>query len=344
MREAQADLEHKLQVLNASMGKLETAKAAVEKELQQRQQALQQAQTEVKTAQGEAKEAQGEAAAATGAAQRAGDAARRIGASTIELGREKDQLQRDIESLRVTAAEGIAAERTSPVLFSAGQALDWKLINADRPVKLIRADIDKFVADLDQPAREAGAKPLPGTEEAVVVRKPVREEKSQNITWFNREQVLGAVAERVHETSGSVILQAFSVFNTHYGEPIRVDFELFRNALVYHKGETLATAYVDGRQSESVLLGSLLALLRKEVSPRARAKNIMPRSSDEKGEELGVSQETVGEIGIEELLTVVEKLRAIAGPAKVTAVAQADTWTIGPLEVDINVSSSGNTH
>jgi uncharacterized protein (DUF3084 family) len=122
---------------------------------------------------------------------------------------------------------------------------------------------------------------------------------------------------------------------------VRIDFELFRNHLVYHRGEVIAQAIIDGRQSEPVLMGALLALLRDEVNARARAHNIMPRPRTSNGEAFGASQESVGDISIEELFNVVDRLRSFNGPARVTAVAAADTWTIGPLEVDLLVASAG---
>ena len=85
-------------------------------------------------------------------------------------------------------------------------------------------------------------------------------------------------------------------------------------------------------------MGALLALLREEVSPRARAHNVMPRPNPSLPASLGASGGTVGDITIEELFAVVDRLRAINGLARVTAVVAADTWTIGPLEVDLLVA------
>ncbi len=90
-------------------------------------------------------------------------------------------------------------------------------------------------------------------------------------------------------------------------------------------------------------MGALLGLLREEVNPRARAHNIMPRPNPSSSEAFGSSQETVGDISIEELFAVVERLRAAKGVARVAAVAAADTWTIGPLEVDLLVTPAASS-
>jgi uncharacterized protein (DUF3084 family) len=261
-------------------------------------------------------------------------------ATRLQLEREIDELQRDIQNLRTQAAGGITLERSIPVVLGVGQPLDWELIDGGRSVEAIREDLDVFVARLDERAREAGARPLPESDSAIIVRKPVRDADTQSVVWFTEEQVLEAVAERIHESSGGVIVRAFSVFNTHPGEAVRVDFELFRNRLVFRRGEVLAQALVDGSESEPALMGSLLALLRDEVSPRARAHNVMPRPNPSLPDVIGSSEDTLGDISIDELFAVVARLRQTNGLARVTAVAAADTWTIGPLEVDLLVSSA----
>ena len=240
-----------------------------------------------------------------------------------------------LQNLTVQAAGGITMERSTPVLFGAGQPLDWQLIDGDRPVKAIRHDLTAFVAKLETQAKQAGAEPLPDEKSAIIIRRPVRDASTQSIVWFGEDQVLEAVADGVHENSGGVIVRAFSVFNTHPGEPVRVDFELFRNRLVFRRGEALAQAVMDGRQSQPALMAGLLGLLRQEVNAKARSHNIMPRPNAEGSSAIGMTQETVGDIGIDELFSAVERLRELGGMARVSAVASADTWTIGPLEVDL---------
>jgi len=343
MRQRQGELAQKLEALNRSMSDLQRTREAAEAELQQRKKELEDAKSMLEDVSTDLDATQEELTNASDALKRAEGAVRRVSTRWLELAREKDELQRDIENLRVQAAGGITLERSTPIILGAGQPLDWRLIDGGHPVKSIRAELDQFVADLDAQARRAGAVPVPDGKNALVIRKPVREPDADSVAWFSDDQVLNAIAERVHESAGGVIVRAFSVFNTHPGEPVRVDFELFRNHLVFRRGEALAQTSIDGRQSEPALMASLLALLREEVNPRARAHNIMPRPNPSSPEAFGSSQETVGDISIEELFAVVEKLRSIAGPARVTAVAAADTWTIGPLEVDLLVMPAANT-
>jgi len=338
MRRREAELARRLSKLKESMADLEAARKKAQAELRESQRELNQTTKGLIRATADLQRTKGERASAEAAAKRTAGAARRLGARLLELSRTKDELQRDIENLRAQAAGDIALERATPILFGAGQPLDWRLIAGGRATEEIRSELNEFVAQLDSHAREAGARPLAEAETAVVIRKPVRDPETGAVVWFGQDQVLDAVAERIRESTGGVIVRAFSVFNTHPGEPAQVDFELFHNHLVFRRGERLAQTVLDGRLPQPALMGVLVALLRDQVGARGRAHNIMPRPVTQGSEVFGSTREAVGEMTYEELFAVIERVRAINGPAQVTAVAAADTWTIGPLEVDLLVA------
>jgi len=338
MRRTQVELSRQLEALNQDMAKLDREHEKAQNELNQKKRQLDEARHTLSQARDELRQTRKELSSASSSLKRAEEAFQRVALSATSLARKKTELQRDIETLRTQAAEGFALERALPILFEAGQPLDWQLIPGDRPKADIRQDLDSFVARLDASARSAGARPLPDAEDAIVIRKPVRDPESGSVVWFGQDQVLDAVAERIHESTGEVIVRAFSVFNTHPAEPVRVDFELFRNRLVFHRGEQLAEAAVDGRLSEPALMGALVALLRDQVGAKARSHNIMPRPVTRGSEVFGSAREAVGEMSYQELFAAVERVRHINGPAQVTAVAASDTWTIGPLEVDLLVA------
>lgn len=338
MRRRQAELSRQIRELNDRMAGLDQTRKAAEKEVERRRAELDDTRRTLEDAHAELEHTQRELENASAALDRGEEAFKRLALSEANLARKKDELQRDIEKLRVQAAGGIALERMTPVLFVAGQPLDWKLIAGGRPTKEIRKDLASFVQRLDRQARAAGASPLPDSDSAVVIRKPVRDPDGESVSWFNADQVLDAVAERIHESVGGVIVRAFCVFNTHPGEPVRVDFELFRNHLVFRKGDSLAQTSLDGRLSEPALTAAVVALLRDEVGDKAREQNVMPRPSPSGSEVFGSPRGAVGQMSYDEIFAVVERLRQIGGPARVTAVAATNTWTIGPLEVDLLVS------
>jgi len=149
--------------------------------------------------------------------------------------------------------------------------------------------------------------------------------------------VLNAIADGVRESAREVIVRAFSVMNTHTGEPVPVDFKLFHNELVFRRGEVLAETILDGRLSSPALMEALVSLLRDEVGEKARASNVMPRLGAGGSNVFGSPREAVGQMSFEKLFATIEQLEQVGGPARVTAVAAADVWTIGPLEADLVV-------
>jgi len=250
------------------------------------------------------------------------------------------ELQKKVDALRIIATRAeqeYALERATPILFGAGQPLDVALIPPGQSPAGARAYLDRLLADLNAQVVAAGARPLPGSGEAIIIRKPVRDPKTSQVVEASADQVLDAVVGRLRESSDGVIVRACSVLNTHPGEPVYVDFQLFRNLLVFRRGEALAETVIDGRLTDAALMAALVSLLRDEVGAKARAQNVMPRLTPGHPSVFGAAGGAVGEMSYEQLFHVIETLRQANGPARVKAIAAQDTWTVGPLEVDLRV-------
>ncbi len=332
-RETLAELQELRERLEGLQGERETAEAV----LAERQAEVVEARGLLVAAGTDLETEQAELASASAALDRAEDAFARQAQLVANLTRTEDELRRSVQNLRAMAAGGIAIQRATPILFGAGQPLDVCLIDGRQPVSEIRAELDAFVDYLDAGSRSAGARPGTEGERAVIIRKPVRDPETDALTWVEADQVLEAVAERVHEGAGGVIVRAFSVVNTHSGESVPIDFELFRNHLVFRQGEQLAETITDGRLSQASLMNALVSLLREQVGEQARSRNVMPRLSHGDAHQFGSTRGAVGEIGYEELFEVIGELRAVGGTARVTVRAARDTWTIGPLDVEMAV-------
>ncbi len=336
LRRRQARLVQEIETLNERAAALEQARQAAEDVLQERQRELDEAKAQLAQVSEQLVVEQEALARASAERERAEAQLRNAAEAFQRLSQREEQLRRQIQGLRAQVASGIL-ERTTPVLLTAQQPLGVELIEGGRPKAEVVSRLEAFVQRLDAVARAAGARPLPGDDAAVVVRKPVRDPGTDAVTWATTAQVLDAVAERIRTSPGPVIVQAFSVLNTHAGEPVHVDFELFRNQLVFRRGETIAVTIVDGRLSEPAVMAALVGLLRDEVGTVARQRNIMPRVALGESGVFGSPRAAVGEMRFEELFAVMEEVRRAAAPVRVRALAAADTWTIGPLEVRLEV-------
>ena len=224
-----------------------------------------------------------------------------------------------------------------PVLFAAQQPLDQIMLQGGQPVPAIRQQLDTFLSRLDAKVREAGAQPPPKGDSALIIRHPLVDPEKKSLSVFSDDQVLNAIAEQVHEAKGGVIVRAFSLLNTAEGEPVHADFQLFNNELVFHRGETLAQAIVDGRLSEPRIYSALVSLLRDEVGTKARKAGVMPRLAPLAGEGYVSSRGAVGEMTPEDLFANIAAVLRVGAPARVTALAADDTWTSGPLRVEFRI-------
>ena len=346
MRRQQGELSRELKLLQRKMSQLEEARQEADRQLGLRKSELdttrahlEQAHTDLEAAQSEIRDEQKKLRSAQAAVRKREEVLARLAERNNRLVEQQGGLRQDIANLQAWTAmttEGLRWQRQTPTLFGWQQPLSAMLIQGGRPKSEIRKELDAFVAGLDEMARAAGARPRAEGEKAVLVGGPLLDEDKESLTWVGPDEVLDAVAEQIHTWDEGVIVRAYSVVNTYMGEPVPIDFDLFRNKLVFRRGEVLAETILDGRLSEPSLMTSLVRLLREEVGARARTHNIMPRPGAS-GELFGSTREAVGQMSYEELFAVMARMREIGGPVRVAAVASDDTWTIGPLEVDLRV-------
>jgi len=100
-----------------------------------------------------------------------------LGTKYADLRTTYQGLLRDIDKLeawREWLTRGVVSERGTPILFGANQALGAEVIDGTSPVATVREELNAFALRLDQMVRAAGATPLAGDEQAVVIGKPRR--------------------------------------------------------------------------------------------------------------------------------------------------------------------------
>jgi len=222
---------------------------------------------------------------------------------------------------------------TKPVIFRVNDPILATTIDGSQTKFVIGRELRAFVQQVDDAARKAGA----GTG---------KDGKAISIGAFpatSEAQVLKAVTDGIAETKGRVVARAYSVGNAVEGAPVQVDFQLFRNQLVFHKGDEIARARVDAGLPESKLLLAMVELLRGRVAQVARSKGVMPTVSRAVGSGsvplLPQPLESVGAMSVDDMLATVAKIKAAGGVVTVIARAAEDTWTAGPLKIELVVAS-----
>jgi uncharacterized protein (DUF3084 family) len=266
----------------------------------------------------------------------------RAGRELIQLYSQSEQLQAQIQDLlawRKGAEQVLGEIRTQPVIFGANEEILTVVVPGARPVEAVRSDLENFVKLVNQAALDAGAGGEGGR--AIAITRPVRDESTGQIVYYSEDQVLGALASAIANAEGSVIVRAASARNVVRGEPVPIDFELFHNQLLFHKGDELARALFDSSRDQASLLLDLIAFLRGRVASRARAAGVMARPAghlDQGTEALFPSPDAiVGEIAYPDLLDIIRQIKGRSGNVPVIARAAVDTWTAGPVRVKLTV-------
>ncbi len=248
-----------------------------------------------------------------------------------DVSTEKARLQQDVT--RTTWA--LATDRATKIAVGANQTLGTELIRSGQSKPAIRGQLNRFIGRLNDTGRARLPRPTGGGD-PVLVRKAAYDPAKKQPVWFDRDRIVDQLCDVIQQANCDVIVRAYSSFNTYEGEPIYADFELFRNRLVFRRGEVLARAVLPSSDSQWVLLNQLVALL-KRVGETARANNMMPQSTPTETDPFGASDSTVGKTTYPELGEKVDEIRRLTGSARVTVLAADDAWTIGPLKVSIRV-------
>ena len=250
---------------------------------------------------------------------------------------ESRRLQAQVRDVRLMAGAALAQERRTPLVLEAGQPLDMLLIEPGLTLPQIRKRLDNAVARVDQAVRAVGARPARDSKQAVMIWHTfVHDAKTGESSWVPADLVLNGLAREIRQSSApdGVVVRVICLMNTHEGEPVPIDFEMFRNNLVFAKGAKLGDVVVGESLPDAEIYDALVLLLREQVGPRGRGR-VMPLMKPGSLPSYSRGREYVGDISSKELFATIEKIKQIRGRAHVIAVAREDIWTVGPLKVEL---------
>ncbi|MGC8843899.1 MAG: DUF3084 domain-containing protein [bacterium] len=261
-----------------------------------------------------------------------------------ELRAERNDLERELEQLRTQneSLKGELAKKEQEVLAVAGyygEVLGRELvypkgkevirgiIECGRPPDRIKVSLRSLIKLASDEAIKRGAG-IGEDGKAVSLMKFI--EGKDGVYVFPEEAVLEGVALKLSQLKGSVVARLIALRNFTKGEPIYCDLELYRNSLVFDKGEVIATTTLDGRSSEGELLEKVLTFLRRDVREKALERGLIP------GED-----EAVGEIPLKDIINTIASVKESRGKVVLKAVATKRIWSANPLSISLQVSQAG---
>ena len=256
-----------------------------------------------------------------------------------ELQEERSMLVQDVQAVLGQLGEATArwqryiALRERTVIFRSNEELARRVIRCAQPKGDIRADILGLLSDADKRAQTAGA--TVGDNGRAVRILPVKTETGDagEGRFLTDTATIDAVVDNISGGSGSVVALVVAVGNSVEGEQTLVLLQSYYNRLIYSGGQEVASVTIDGSAPRGEILGNLLLFLRQDVRSAAMSKKVIPEY-DEDG------QPSVGQIPWDRVLEVVDRIKAAGKSVRVTALAANDTWSAGPLDLDLVVSDS----
>ena len=228
-----------------------------------------------------------------------------------ELNTAKTELQTDVDRLNALTAnlkKGLQIVREGTVVFRAGEMLSNATIQGGQSSEATSRELAGVIYKTNQ----------------YILEKLNVADKKLEILWISQSD-FDQASKLISETDEEVIVRISTVGNTVYGEAVIGRIELFPNHLVYSRGDTV---YSDTVQITSADLAeeNVLSFLQK-VNAAAVAKGILPDPI----------QGTVGSMSGTQLFETVSKVKRQSGKIELTAVAKNDTYTAGPLQIEIRI-------
>ncbi|HWR38260.1 MAG TPA: DUF3084 domain-containing protein [Patescibacteria group bacterium] len=240
------------------------------------------------------------------------EAKQQLDAKVGELSAARDGLQSDVDRLnQQTEAlrQGIQNVREGVVVFRAGEILSAAVIEGGHSQEQVTQELNNMLYQTNQG----------------ILEKLGIKDKDLEVLWVSRDDFRQAAA-KVAESPDNLLIRVVTGGNTVYGEPVIGVLQLYPNRLIYAKDTVIYMETVnlgqDGQQAEALLM-----MLLQKASADAVRQGVLP-------------DPLKGSVGVMEgahLFEIVNRMKMTGGRMEITVVAQNDTYTAGPLQVDVRV-------
>ncbi|MFQ3548940.1 MAG: DUF3084 domain-containing protein [Armatimonadota bacterium] len=134
----------------------------------------------------------------------------------------------------------------------------------------------------------------------------------------------------ISSSMNDVLVQVVAFSNTLMGEQVQVELKMFKNNLVFAKGEKIASVKIDGRLSEGRILMKIINFLQGAVSISAQRAGVVPKS----GIDTRAESQSNPEQQLEALLEVVNQIKSNRSFVNVEVLAKENIYSAGPVNMD----------
>ncbi|MBC8016821.1 MAG: DUF3084 domain-containing protein [Sporomusaceae bacterium] len=231
------------------------------------------------------------------------------------LAEAKATLETDVIRLNELTAnlkQGIQVVRGGSIIYRAGEILTTAVL----PAGTSQDDTVKALSNIVYKANQS------------IIDKLEIEDKNLEVLWVSQSD-FDKVATEVGAAQQDVIVRIAAGGNTVYGEPVVGHLSVFPNHHVYKQGQTIFMTIIDVGQDTIQAETAVMRFL-SQVNAAAIKEGILPDPI----------QGTVGVISGTEFYEAVNAAKRYKGKITLTATAQDDTYTAGPLKIAIHIQGT----
>ncbi|MCX5748828.1 MAG: DUF3084 domain-containing protein [Candidatus Saganbacteria bacterium] len=221
-----------------------------------------------------------------------------------------DASKKDVLSLTKTKenlSKEIRTARSGLLLFKVNDVILSTVIDSSGRPELCRDKLGSILAETDS-----------------IIKSNVKGDKKHYILMPSSE--LDEAVNFMAAHPGSTIVRVVAAGNVILGEEIPVHFELFENALIFKKGETILRSEVDGRQPLPAIEQKIKETL-SQVNETAISKRMVPNIDG-----------SVGNIPYSKIFDASKNIRSMNRTVILSVDTSKDIYSAGPLEINLKIT------
>lgn len=230
------------------------------------------------------------------------------------LNTSKVQLEDDVKRLNdltTNLKRGLQIVREGSIVFRAGEVLATSAIKGGANRTATEQSLGELIVRTNR----------------TVIDKMGMPNKQAEALWISQSD-FDELVNLLDRSTEEYVVRILASGNTIYGEPVVGQFEVFPNNLLYPKDKVVYTETIqnpDPHKAEETMLMFL-----QKVNAQAVRQGVLPDPL----------QGTVGAISGSQLFESVKRLQNAGGTVTLSAITEADIYTIGPLKITIEVKSN----
>lgn len=260
---------------------------------------------------------------------------RKLGAAQASLQKVETQLAQAENTMAETYGIGdVAADlalrlRMSEIAFRQGDELARGIIKPGQSDFELRRDLFALLERASKKAADSGAK-LGKNDRAVSVMHWQMTDKSRALVIEDEHKCVDLAVEKMGTSNRDVMVQVVCGMNTLPDAQVPVELRLYVNELVYKNGDRIASAGLDGSETEGSILLALSDFLQVDAAKAAMLAGVVPLTGQDPRSALGANRQAQAD----ELLRIVGKIKSMNAETEVSLYATADVHTADSLNMN----------